>query len=123
VIVEPGAPTVTLLYQNFPNPFPSSNSSTTCIWFDLHRATNATLTVHDIRGSLVRTIVPSAQVSGAFVPGRYGRGVVGSNSGCDSRFVWDGKSDDGTFAPMGVYLLRLKTDYSVSFKKALYRGR
>lgn len=123
VIVEPGAPTATLLYQNFPNPFPSATSATTCVWFDLHRATTAQLTVIDIRGSLVRTIVPSAAVSGAFVPGRYGRGIIGSNTGCDPRFAWDGRTDDGRPAPTGVYLIRLKTDYGMSFKRAVYRGR
>ncbi len=123
VIVEPGAPTVTLLYQNFPNPFPTPTSATTCIWFDLHRPTDATVTVHDIRGGLVRTIVPHGTLSGGFLPGRYGRGVVGSNTGCDLRFAWDGQGDDGKVAPTGVYLIRLKTDYSVSFKRALYRGR
>jgi hypothetical protein len=123
VIVDAGAPTVTLLYQNFPNPFPSSSTASTCIWFDLHRATTVTLTVLDIRGALVRTLVPSATVSGAFVPGRYGRGSVGSNTGCDSRFSWDGRADDGSIAPTGVYLVRLKTNYSVQFKRALFRGR
>lgn len=123
VIVEPGAPTITLLYQNFPNPFPTTTSATTCVWFDLHRATRVTLTVHTIRGDLVRTLIPSENVSGSFVPGRYGRGVVGSNNGCDTRFVWDGRTDAGTLAPTGVYLIRLRTDYAVLFKKALYRGR
>lgn len=123
VIVEPGAPTVTLLYQNFPNPFPTATSATTCVWFDLHKATRATLTVHDIRGGLIRTIVPSSTLSGGFLPGRYGRGVVGSNTGCDLRFSWDGRGDDGRPVATGVYLIRLKTDYSVSFKRALYRGR
>ena len=123
VIVEPGAPTVTLLYQNFPNPFPTPASAGTCVWFDLHRATRVTVTVHDIRGGLVRSLVPSTTVSGAFLPGRYGRGGVGSNTGCDVRFSWDGRADDGSTAPTGVYLIRLKTDYSVSFKRALFRGR
>lgn len=123
VIVEPGAPTITLLYQNFPNPFPTPTSATTCVWFDLHRATQVIVTVHDIRGGLVRTLVPNSTLSGIFPPGRYGRGVVGSNTGCDARFSWDGNGDDGKVAPTGVYLIRLKTDYSVSFKRALYRGR
>ncbi len=123
VIVDPGAPTVTLLYQNFPNPFPSPSNASTCVWFDLHRATTVTLTVLDIRGSLVRTLVPGPSVSGAFVPGRYGRGVVGSDSGCDARFAWDGRADDGSIVPTGVYLFRLKTTYSVQFKRALFRGR
>ncbi len=29
---------ITLLYQNFPNPFPAPSSATTCIWFDLKTA-------------------------------------------------------------------------------------
>ncbi|MFN8581436.1 MAG: hypothetical protein U0163_10720 [Gemmatimonadaceae bacterium] len=123
VIVDPGAPTLTLLYQNFPNPFPSTTSATTCVWFDLHRASTVTLTVLDIRGNLVRTLIPSATVSGGFLPGRYGRGVVGSNNGCDPRFGWDGRADDGAFVPTGVYLIRLRTDYSVQLKRALFRGR
>ena len=123
VIVEPGAPTVTLLYQNFPNPFPTPASPGTCIWFDLHRATRVTVTVHDIRGGLVRTVIPNSTVSGAFLPGRYGRAGVGSDIGCDVRFSWDGRGDDGSAAPTGVYLIRLKTDYSASFKRALYKGR
>ena len=82
-----------------------------------------TVTVLDIRGGLVRTLIPNATLSGIFLPGRYGRGVVGSNTGCDARFSWDGRGDDGEIAPTGVYLIRLKTDYSLSFKRALYRGR
>ncbi|MBV6520205.1 MAG: hypothetical protein MNPFHGCM_00310 [Gemmatimonadaceae bacterium] len=123
VIVDAASPTVTLLYQNFPNPFPTAGSATTCIWFDLHRSTTVQVTVHDIRGGLVRTIIPNEAVRNDFSPGRYGRGTVGSNTGCDMRFVWDGRGDDGQPAPTGVYLIRLKTDYSVSFKRALYRGR
>ena len=122
VVVQSGTPTVTLLYQNFPNPFPSTTSATTCIWFDLHRPTSVTLTIHDIRGIRVRTIVPSFTTSGFFLPGRYGRSAIGGTSGCDSRFSWDGRADDGSVAPTGVYLIHLKTDYSSDFKKALFRG-
>jgi hypothetical protein len=114
------APTVTLLYQNFPNPFPSQSSGVTCIWFDLHRPTLVRLTVHDIRGVRVRTVVPSFSLSGFFLPGRYGRGATGS--GCDARFTWDGRADDGSVAPTGVYLIRLQTDYTSAYKKALFRG-
>lgn len=114
-------PTVTLLYQNFPNPFPSPSSGVTCIWFDVHRSTIVRLSVHDIRGTRVRTLVPSFSVSGFFLPGRYGRGPTGT-SGCDARFSWDGRADDGSVAPTGVYLIRLQTDYTSITKKALFRG-
>jgi hypothetical protein len=118
---QAAAPTVTLLYQNFPNPFPSQSSGVTCIWFDVHRSTLVRLSVHDIRGTLVRTLVPSFSVSGFFLPGRYGRGPTGT-SGCDARFSWDGRTDDGSVAPTGVYLIRLQTDYTSTSKKALFRG-
>ena len=39
-------PPINLLYQNFPNPFPSTASPVTCIWFDLaQRSEGVTLVV------------------------------------------------------------------------------
>jgi hypothetical protein len=123
VIIESTTPTVTLLYQNFPNPFPATRSTTTCIWFDLHQASRVRLTIHDIRGNLVRTIVPSGAVTGDFAAGRYGRGIAGSGESCDARFTWDGRGDDGRTMVQGVYLVRLRTQTHESFKKILFRGR
>ena len=54
--IDTGRPALTLLYQNFPNPFPAAGSGVTCIWFDLNRTTSVSLTIHDVRGNLVRTL-------------------------------------------------------------------
>ena len=117
------APAVTLLYQNFPNPFPGVASAATCIWFDLHQSSSVDLSIFDVRGNLVRRLIPSAAINGELGPGRYGRAGAGSNPPCDARFAWDGRSDAGEFVPIGVYLIRLRTRIYSGTKKALFRGR
>jgi hypothetical protein len=120
--IDTGRPAVTLLYQNFPNPFPAAGSSVTCIWFDLTRNTSVSLTIHDVRGNLVRTIVPNASSPQIFVPGRYGRATPTAEAGCDPAFTWDGRANDGSLAPRGVYLIRLRAGGTQSVKKAVFQG-
>jgi hypothetical protein len=83
---------VTLLYQNFPNPFPAAGSRVTCIWFDLNRTTSVSLTVHDVRGNLVRRLLPNASTPQFMAPGRYGRATLTADNGCDPAMTWDGRS-------------------------------
>lgn len=123
VISPANQPLTTLLYQNFPNPFPAPSSSTTCIWFDLRTAADVQLTIHDLRGNPVRRMIPSSQVSGMLTAGRYGRLREIDSSGCDPRFAWDGTADDGRVVPPGVYLVRFRADGYESMKKMLFRGR
>jgi hypothetical protein len=118
---QDGAPVVTLLYQNFPNPFPAGGRSSTCLWFDLHRTSPVRLTIHGVRGNVVRTLIPAGDLTGTLPAGRYGRGANASS--CDPRLSWDGRADDGTLAPSGVYLARLRTQTHESFKKMLFRGQ
>ena len=118
---DTGRPTITLLYQNFPNPFPNAASRTTCIWFDLDRATPVSLTIHDVRGNLVRTLLPNASSPQLLQPGRYGRGPS-SGAGCDPAFIWDGTAADGSMVQRGVYLIRLRAGGVQSMKKAVYQG-
>jgi flagellar hook assembly protein FlgD len=115
-------PAVTLLYQNFPNPFPAGESRTTCIWFDLSSTATVSLTIHDVRGNLVRRILPNAGSPQFLSPGRYGRGSDTANSGCDPAFAWDGRADDGATVPRGVYLIRLRAGGVQSIKKAVFQG-
>jgi hypothetical protein len=123
VIADLSVPRVTLLYQNFPNPFPSPTSLATCIWFDVHEATRVRLTIHDIRGSLVRTLIPARGASNLFLAGRYGRGLDGE-SGCDGSFAWDGTDNSGNVVPTGMYLVRLQTSNGFqAYKRAVFRGR
>ncbi len=124
VIVSAGAPIATVLFQNFPNPFPSVNSGVTCIWFDLKRTSPVRLEVLDLRGTRIRTIVPAPQLPARLPAGRYGRSSeADGGSGCDARFAWDGLADNGQVAPAGVYLLRLEADGTTSMRKMLFRGR
>lgn len=117
-------PPINLLYQNFPNPFPSTASPVTCIWFDLaQRSAGVTLAVYDVRGRLVRTIVPSATVPSTLDAGYYGRAANGPMAaGCDPRFTWDGRGSNGVSVPPGVYLVRLHVDDAWQTKKIIYRG-
>jgi len=120
----PGAPPrATLLYQNFPNPFPTADNATTCIWFDLRDAADVRLDVYDLRGNHVRSIVPTAEIGGVMPAGRYGRATPGGSSGCDPRFAWDGRASDGRTVPTGVYLLRMRAGAIDMTRKMLYRGQ
>ena len=122
VVSPTGAATATLLYQNFPNPFPAASSRTTCIWFDLHSAATVELSVHDPRGHKVKTIIPGALPS-QLAAGRYGRLLDVDDSGCDPRLSWDGTADDGRTVPAGLYLIRMRTDAGIMIKKVLFLGR
>lgn len=119
---DTGRPPITLLYQNFPNPFPTATSRITCIWFDLNRTASVSLTVHDVRGNLVRRILPNAASPQYLQPGRYGRATPTADSGCDPALTWDGTAADGKLVPRGVYLIRLQAGGAQSIKKAVFQG-
>jgi hypothetical protein len=121
-VADTGRPAVTLLYQNFPNPFPTADSRVTCIWFDLNRTTSVSLTVHDVRGNLVRRILPNATTPQFLQPGRYGRASSNAEQGCDPALTWDGRAADGKLVPRGVYLIRLRAGGAQSIKKAVFQG-
>jgi hypothetical protein len=83
------------LHQNHPNPF---NPSTRISYY-LPRALSVTLTVYDVRGALVRTLVD--------------RPVgVGYHS-----LVWDGLDSNGSRVGSGVYFYRLRAGNKVITKK------
>jgi hypothetical protein len=93
---QPVLPTVSALWQNFPNPF---NPETT-ISFDLSGAAVVSLTVYDAAGQVVRTLV-----AGQSIPaGQY-------------RQLWDGRSDAGVKVGSGVYFYQLKAGDFSSIKK------
>lgn len=121
--VDTGRPAITLLYQNFPNPFPTADSRFTCLWFDLNRTTSVSLTVHDVRGNLVRRILPNASTPQFLAPGRYGRATPTAETGCDPALTWDGTAADGSVAPRGVYFIRLRAGGTQSIKKAVFQGQ
>ena len=89
------APT-TSLTQNYPNPFnPETN-----IRFDLSESVSATLTVYDLTGQTVRTLV-----AGEFL-------AAGSYSQ-----RWDGRNEAGAAVGSGIYFYRLQADSFTAVKK------
>ena len=125
LIVDPPLPTTTILYQNFPNPFPSATAFSTCFWFDVGEPGGAvSLDVLDLRGNVLRTIVPALDGVTQFAAGRYGRGAPGAGSNCDNRFVWDGTASDGRTVAPGVYVARFRSGTGApTFRRILFTGR
>lgn len=125
VITDPLLPTSTILFQNFPNPFPSAASFNTCFWFDIGEpGGTVSLDILDLRGNPVQRIVPAEDGQSLFPAGRYGRGAPGTGSNCNNRFVWDGRSSDGRTVPPGVYLARFRAEGSApTIRRILFRGR
>ncbi len=125
LVADEPLPLRTLLYQNFPNPFPSPVASATCIWFDVAEpGARVALDVTDLRGNLIRSLIPGLDGQRDFLAGRYGRGTPNTGNTCDNRFVWDGTGNDGRSVAPGVYLLRFQAGRAApTFRRMLFLGR
>jgi len=81
-------PNAVSLAQNFPNPFnPSTN-----IKFSLPATENVQLSIFDVKGRMVRTLVNGSQEAG------------------EHTVMWDGKDSSGSSVSSGTYFYRLVTD-------------
>lgn len=117
------APTATIFYPNFPNPFGAgTRSDLTCFWFDLARPASVKLTIYDIRLHEVRRIIPSSSLPGNMGTGPYGRENVDLLTGCDTRFAWDGRDSRGQFVLKGIYIAVFEADGVRQLTKIDYRG-
>lgn len=85
------------LVGNYPNPFNPS----TIIEYSLPRQSQVQLTVYDLLGSPVVTLVDAVQPAGTY------------------SIRWDGRDTDGRPAATGIYFYRLKTDSYSEAKKML----
>jgi hypothetical protein len=85
------------LYQNYPNPF----NPVTTIEYQLNISGLVELTIFDIQGRRVRSLVKSNQK-----PGLY-------------RFSWDGKNSNGLLVSSGLYLYQLKIDNAIHAKRMI----
>jgi len=111
VVLDESVPNATVLFQNFPNPFPNAavGLTTTCFWFDVAQTGPVELAIYDLRGRLMRRLTPNpASGLPAELPaGRYGRPSSDATGTCDPRFSWDGRDETGAYVRPGVYLYRL----------------
>ncbi len=124
LIVDESMPTATLLFQNFPNPFPNEATgiSSTCIWFDLAHEGEVTLDILDARGHVLRNMVPGTRFPTTLQAGRYGRGESGGPGSCDPALQWDGTAANRERVPRGIYIIRLRTPDGTFLKRIVYMG-
>ena len=124
LVLDQTAPATTILYQNFPNPFPNRalGVTTTCLWFDVATPGNVRLEIFDLRGRLVRRIIPSAGLPGTLDVGRYGRPAGDAAGTCDARTAWDGRDETGAYVRPGVYLYRLTAPGFENTKRIVFLG-
>jgi peroxiredoxin len=92
-------PTEFKLEQNFPNPFNPSTS----IYYELkiNEPSLVSLTVYDILGKEVKTLVNETQPSGFY------------------KINWNGTNNQNTTVPAGVYLYELRSNGFVETKRML----
>lgn len=86
ISAEVAVPTQHVLEQNYPNPF----NPETRISFSLKESGRVTLTVFNVRGEAVRTLVAGQLDAGAHMA------------------VWDGRNDYGQPLPSGMYIYTMR---------------
>jgi hypothetical protein len=122
VISGTDSPPVTILHQNFPNPFPNRDLGALeiRIWFDLAASSTVQLNVFDLRGRLVRRLIPAPGCGPVEMePGLYGREEGDSGDPC-VHHSWDGRDDRGEEVTPGVYLLRFRAGGVVNVKRIVF---
>lgn len=90
-------PTKPILYNNYPNPF---NPSTT-IEFSIPNESSVNLSIYNIKGQKVKTLIKNDMEKG------------------QHRIIWDGRDDGNRSVASGVYFIRLKANGKTSVKKAI----
>jgi hypothetical protein len=83
-----GMPSLVTLGQNYPNPF----NPETSIPFTLAREARVSLTIYNVSGRLIVTLVDEHRRAGSHVA------------------RWDGRDASGNVAPTGVYFVRLQAN-------------
>jgi photosystem II stability/assembly factor-like uncharacterized protein len=94
---QPGIPRQLVLHQNYPNPF----NPTTVIRYVLPSTQHVTLSIYNILGQEVITLVRGVQQSG------------------QHSVIWDGRGSSGQSVASGVYLYRLEAGGSVVTNKMI----
>ena len=85
------------LAQNYPNPF----NPTTTIEYALPKASHVTLTIYNMLGQKVKTLV-----NGMMQPGKH-------------QVVWNATNEAGAKVSSGIYFYRLEGDFGVKVRKMI----
>ena len=89
-----------VLFQNYPNPF----NATTIVSFEIPHRSMTTLTIHDVMGREVKTLLNEMKETGSH------------------HVIWDGENNLGQKASSGMYIVTLRTcDGTRSHKMLLLR--
>ena len=88
-----------LLYQNYPNPF----NSGTNIMFNLPEDCHVRLVIYDLLGRRVKELVNGDLQGGQLYS-----------------FHWDGRDEQGSFAPSGTYFYQLQAGKFSQMKKMIF---
>ncbi|HPC35626.1 MAG TPA: T9SS type A sorting domain-containing protein [Candidatus Marinimicrobia bacterium] len=96
-LINPRVQTKFKLNQNYPNPFNSS----TRIKFSLEKESNVNITIYNLTGQKVRTLVDAKLNLGEY------------------QIAWDGRDDWGMPVSSGIYLYRMKTDNYSELRKMI----
>ncbi|CAN5651269.1 hypothetical protein BH23GEM9_BH23GEM9_22480 [soil metagenome] len=126
VITSTEAPPATIVYQNFPNPFPNpvAGEPGTRIWFDLATDGPVELAVYDLRGRLIRQLIPARPDCGtvtmkAGLYGRVGQPLNDVEEGC-ALTTWMGEDSFGRTVSRGVYVVRLRAGGVTDVRRMLF---
>ena len=92
------SPQTFALHQNYPNPF----NPETSISYDLASEGLVSIKIHDLRGTLVKTLVNDVQPSGY------------------KTIKWDGTNDRGQKVSAGLYLYRIDAEDFTDTKKMAF---
>ncbi len=96
-INEISPPSKFSLHQNYPNPF----NPVTKIKYDISKQGNVSLSIYDIKGCNLISLVNKQQDAGSY------------------SVLWDGKNKFGHRLPGGIYIYRLNSDSFVDTKKLI----
>ena len=97
IMEEETVPKAYILSQNYPNPFILN----TTIKFGIPKKTYVDISIYNLSGQLVYTLLSEEKKAGYY------------------EVVWYGKNDKGLELPSSIYLYRLETEYSCITRKML----
>ena len=95
--VSTNKPGSLLLRQNFPNPF----NPITTIRYNLPKANDVVLTIYNLLGQEIRTVVNERQGAG------------------EKLVVWDGRDQFGNVVSSGIYIYRIQTGGFIKSRKMI----